>query len=109
MLHKALRLLRVFHDKSQTQLSRELGISKSHLSEIEHNKKLPSLELLKKYAEVFNVPLSSILFFAENVNQRPKARKLRSAIARKIIKILEMIDEEEGKETESTTKRKISA
>jgi transcriptional regulator with XRE-family HTH domain len=85
-------LLRVFHDKSQTDLAKELEISKSHLSEIEANKKAPSLELLQKYAEVFQVPLSSILFFAENVDKRPNVQKLKGAVASRVLKILELID-----------------
>ena len=39
MQSDALRLVRVFHDMSQTALAERLGISKSYLSEIEKGEK----------------------------------------------------------------------
>ena len=65
MQHEALRLVRVFHDLNQSTLAERLEISKSFLSEIESGKKTISLELLNKYAEIFNMPVSSLMFFAE--------------------------------------------
>ena len=67
MQHEALRLVRVFHDMNQTTLAERLQISKSYLSEIESGKKQVTLELLQKYADTFGMPLSSLLFFAEQV------------------------------------------
>jgi len=65
----ALRLVRVFHDMSQTDLAGKLKISKSYLSEIEKGeKKKVTLELLERYSEVFNIPMSSLMFFAEQVD-----------------------------------------
>jgi transcriptional regulator with XRE-family HTH domain len=63
MLGKALKLIRSYYDLSQTELCSRLGISNSHLSEIESGKKQPSIELLRKYSDYFEIPLSSILFF----------------------------------------------
>ena len=68
MLNKALRLLRVFHDLKQKDLAEKLGVSKSYISEIESGKKTPTLALLERYTEVFEVPTSSILFLAENLD-----------------------------------------
>lgn len=48
MLNEALRLIRVYHDLTQTQLCNQIGISNSHLSEIEKGKKQPSLDLLSR-------------------------------------------------------------
>ena len=90
MQHEALRLVRVFHDLSQTALADRLGISKSYLSEIEGGKKAVTLELLEKYAEVFNMPASSLLFFSERLNDS-KPEKVRSAVAGKVIKMLDWI------------------
>lgn len=91
MQHKALRLVRVFHDMNQSALAERLGISKSYLSELESGKKSPTLELLQKYAETFNMPLSSLLFFAENVDNPSRSDKARSAIAGKALKMLQWI------------------
>lgn len=91
MQHEALRLVRVFHDMNQSALAERLGISKSYLSEIEGGKKSPTLELLEKYAETFNMPLSSLLFFAENVDNPSRSNKVRTAIAGKALKMLQWI------------------
>ena len=49
MQNDALRLMRVFHDMSQTNLADKLGISKSYLSEIEKGeKKKVTLDLLEQ-------------------------------------------------------------
>ena len=71
MLHRALKLLRTSHDLKQKQLAKQLGISASHLSEVESGQKTPSLVLLERYGEVFEVPVSSILFLAENIDCQP--------------------------------------
>ena len=91
MQHEALRLVRVFHDLSQSALAEKLSISKSYLSEIESGKKQPTLELLQKYADFFNMPLSSLLFFSENLESPTKADRVRLAVASKALKMLDWI------------------
>ena len=71
MLYRALKLLRTSHDFKQKELAKKLEISASHLSEIESGQKTPSLVLLERYGEVFEVPVSSILFLAENIDCQP--------------------------------------
>lgn len=93
MLHKALRLMRVFHDLSQKDLAEKLDISKSYLSEIESGKKQPTLSLLERYSQVFEVPVSSIIFFSEHIGEKPNHQKLREAISSKVLTILEFIAE----------------
>lgn len=89
MLNKALRLIRTYHDMSQTELCVELGMSNSYLSEIEAGRKQPSLDLLKKYSDYFEIPLSSILFFSENIERKELTGNIRKSIASKVISILE--------------------
>ena len=60
MINEALRLLRVFHDLKQFEMAEKLGISKSHISEIEKGSKSPSLDLIERYASEFSIPVSSI-------------------------------------------------
>lgn len=90
MQHEALRLVRVFHDMNQTALADKLQISKSYISEIESGKKQVTLELLQKYADAFGMPLSSLLFFSEQVGDQPR-EKVRKAIAGKVVKMLDWI------------------
>lgn len=96
MLSEALRLLRVFHEMTQNDLSEKLGVSKSFVSELENNNRTPSLDTLNKYAEVFNVPVSSIIFFSENIENAKRGKivgeSLRRAIANKVIKFLQVIE-----------------
>lgn len=89
MINQALRLIRSYHDLSQSELCTELGLSNSYLSEIESGKKQPTLDLLKRYSEFFDIPLSSILFFSENLEAAKSSDRLRRNIAGKIISILE--------------------
>lgn len=97
MLHRALRLLRTYHQLSQVELAKRLGISNSYLSEIEKGEtKEPSLELLSKYAEIFKMPVSSILLFSERLGDQAKAgTKLRIASADKILRLLEWLEEQQ--------------
>lgn len=84
-------MVRVFHDLSQTALAERLGISSSYLSEIESGKKSVTLELLQKYSEIFNMPMSSLLFFSENVGNVSGSQKARAVIASKALRMLEWI------------------
>ena len=51
MLGEALRLIRVFHDVKLNELAEQLGVSKGYISEIESQKKKPSLDLIEKYSK----------------------------------------------------------
>lgn len=88
--------MRVFHDMKQHQLADRLNISTSHLSEIESGKKQPSLQIMERYSSEFGIPVSSILFFSENLGNPNQASKLasrqRGAIARKVISFLQLIE-----------------
>lgn len=92
MLSEALRLIRVFHDMKQQELADELGLSKSYLSELENGKKAPSMDVIQKYSDRFGIPASSIMFFAENLNNPGKAAKTRSAIAGKVLQFLQFVE-----------------
>lgn len=92
MIHEALRLMRVFHDLKQVELAEKLGISKSHISEIEKGNKSPSLDLIQRYATEFKIPVSSIMFFAEELPNAKSGEKIRSKIAGKVIDILRFVE-----------------
>ena len=92
MTNEALRLIRVFHDLKQVELANMLGISKSHLSEIESGTKSPSLTLIERYADVLDMPLSSIMFFAEELPRAKTGDKIRSRVANKAIHFLQFVE-----------------
>ena len=90
MISDALRLIRVFHDLRQKELAEKLGIAPSHLSEIEHGKKQPTLQLLEAYAVEFKMPVSSILFFSEQMSGG-RAERIRTQVSKKVVTLLDFI------------------
>lgn len=97
MINEALRLMRVFHDMTQGALAERLGVSKSHLSEIEGGKKRPTLDLLERYAGAFDVPVSSIMFFSENLDDGRAAEKAQVYVSGKILALMRFIAERSGR------------
>ena len=98
MFGEALRLVRSFHDMNQSELALELGISRSYLSEIESSRKVPSLELLQKYASRFDIPLSALVFFSEQVDGPARDKKVREFLGNKAIALLQWIEQKQKRE-----------
>jgi transcriptional regulator with XRE-family HTH domain len=97
MLNEALRLIRVFHDITQRDMAARLQIAPSYLSEIESGKKEPTMLLLKKYSDEFKIPMSSILFFAEHMEDGQAATKLKTAVSEKVLALLRFIAARSGR------------
>lgn len=93
MIAKALRLIRQFHDLNKSQAAEKLGFSKEFLVAIESGKKPIDQSILLKYAEVFDIPVSSLSFFIIEANELNKNKSISSSVrekmAGKILKILE--------------------
>ncbi len=104
MYDRALKTLRQYHRLTQSDLADQLSMSRSYLNEIERKRKEPSLEILSKYAERFDIPLSSLMLFAEQT-QNPKLDKARLYVADKVMKMLEWIAEDEDNVEETAQKR----
>lgn len=96
MFGEALRLVRSFHDMNQSELALALGISRSYLSEIESGKKVPSLDLLQKYASKFDIPLSALVFFSEQVDEPSRDKKIRNLVGGKALSLLQWIEQRRG-------------
>ncbi|EKO3480161.1 helix-turn-helix transcriptional regulator [Vibrio fluvialis] len=95
MLHKALRLIRKYHNKSPSEAALALGISKNELSEIESNQRPVSPDLLNKYANLFELPVSSLVLFSETIEKERKYSQIvRKSLAGKALKILEWMTDE---------------
>jgi len=95
MINRALKLLRTFHQLSQVELAKRLGLSNSYLSELESGIKSPSIEILEQYSVVFKLPLSSILLFSEQLESATPGNKLKIKAADKVLKLLEWVAEKE--------------
>lgn len=56
-----IRLLRTAEGLSQTELARQLNISRSYLSQVENGRKEPGLLLLKKLGRILRVPTALLV------------------------------------------------
>ena len=92
MMHRALRLVRVYHDLNLSETSERVGLSKSYISEMERGRKKVSLDVLDKYAASFNIPVSSLMLFGERTNDGEFSEDTRAYIADKALKMLEWIE-----------------
>lgn len=99
MTGNALKLIRQYHNLNQTQLAIKLSMSTSYLSELESGKKEPTLDVLQRYAKLFNVPLSSLVVFSETLAGEHSVSKARSFISRKMLKILDWIADNDAQKT----------
>lgn len=109
MLNKALKTLRVFNEYSQTEMAQRLGVNKSWISEIENGHKAPTLSLLQNYADVLDIPLSSIMFFSENLEGGGTPERTRVFVSKKILAILDYIAARGGGNDDAEAEEDISA
>lgn len=84
-------VLRICNNLSQKDIAQKIGISKSYISEIEANKKHPSLKTIAELCLVFQIKMWELFYLAEHlgnadtiVNQNP----IRKVINLKFIAIL---------------------
>ena len=61
MLNEKIKKLRISHGISQVVLAKELGVSKQCISNWENDNVLPSIEMLIKIANYFNVSTDYLL------------------------------------------------
>lgn len=89
MIGEALRRIRKDKGWTVQVTADQLGISKSHVSEIENGKKTPSYELLKKYSDEFKIPLSALFFFEETLEGEGRfSASARKVLGRSILRLL---------------------
>ena len=93
---EALRLLRIFNGYKSAELAKKLELSQSYVSELENGKKQPTMEVLGKYAKVFEMKKSTLMLFAESLEGEEIKNDKKQRIARagmKLLKILEKVGE----------------
>ena len=96
MLNRVLRLLRTYMGLRQTEAAERLGISQSYLSEVESGAKVPTLELIGRYSSTFEVPVSTIMLFSENLDDKSSLAKARTLVAGKVVGLLEFLEGRAG-------------
>ncbi len=92
MIGEALRLLRTLHDEKLVDLAKELNVSAGYLSEMEHEKRKPNLEIIEKYAKHFKVKKSAILLFAEELDEDSVKGRFKGFARSKMIRLLQIIE-----------------
>jgi transcriptional regulator with XRE-family HTH domain len=105
-LSEALKLMRAYHDVSQSDLANDLGISRSYLSEVESGRKQPSLDLLKLYSTRFEVPLSAIMLFSETVESGAVAERVRKVSTVAALKFLNWV--KDARERRAAVGKKVA-
>lgn len=96
---EALRLLRIFNGYKSAELAKKLELSQSYVSELENGKKQPTMEVLDKYAKVFEMKKSTLMLFAESLEGEEIKNDKKQRLARagmKLLKILEKVGEFEN-------------
>jgi transcriptional regulator with XRE-family HTH domain len=91
MINEALRLARIFHNLKQKELAEALHLSPSYLNEIEAGKKQVTMEILQRYSSYFRIPISSLLYFAEQ-KSKTGGKRAPNPIAVKALKMLDWVD-----------------
>jgi len=98
MYGNSLKRLRLIYGYKAKDLSKLLEVTPGYLSELENNKKNPSLDLLTKYSVLFDIKLSQLIKINEEFHDNSGSKEdLESRILKKWIKIMSKgidIDEE---------------
>ena len=89
---EALRLLRIFNGYKSAELAKKLELSQSYVSELENGKKQPTMEVLDKYAKVFEMKKSTLMLFAESLEGEEIKNDKKQRIARAGMKLLTLLE-----------------
>ncbi|MFE1629102.1 helix-turn-helix domain-containing protein [Brevibacillus reuszeri] len=100
MIGETLKKLRAIYGLTSAQMREELGISTSYLSEIENQKKMPSLELLESYSKVLGIKKSSIVLLSEKLEDAEGKNSSREFIRGIMVRLIDLtaIDVNESEE-----------
>ncbi|MEZ5832507.1 MAG: helix-turn-helix transcriptional regulator [Dongiaceae bacterium] len=91
MINEALRLLRLYCGFSQAEMAKRLSVAQSMISDVEGGRKNVTLDLLEAYSAAVGVRMSQLLFFAEQIEGQPIARRGQLIVADKVLRLLEKL------------------
>ncbi|HFG6877093.1 helix-turn-helix transcriptional regulator [Acinetobacter baumannii] len=101
MIAKALKLIRQYHELDRSETAAKLGLSKDYILALESGKKPIDRNILNKYSEAFDIPVSSLTFFiveSPNLNKKRKISEIaKEKMAGKILDIMEWSIKKDGK------------
>lgn len=93
-MHEKIKKLRKDRGWSQGELAEKLGVHTTHVSRLETGRYAPSLELMKKIAELFEVTTDYLLYESVD-NQGPVNLQDKSLLER--MKLIESLEEHDRK------------
>ena len=64
-LGKVLKLFRLTEERNVKSVAEKIGVSCTYISEVENDNKSPSVKLLKKFSECYEIPSSEFLRIEE--------------------------------------------
>lgn len=105
MIGDTLKRMRTIYGYKAIQMSKELNISTSYLSEIENNKKQPSLKLLQKYADIFGLKLSSLILLYEKLDESNDKENLQRTMKRAMEKLIVLFSDNEVDKNEPSNEK----
>lgn len=105
MIGDVLKRTRAIYGYKAKEMSAMLGISSSYLSEIENNKKKPTLDILEKYAEIYDIKLSSLILLAESIDEAEKAGKGTAFVRKMMFHLIETMSKSVENLSETTAEK----
>ncbi|BCV39041.1 helix-turn-helix domain-containing protein [Shewanella algae] len=98
MIHRALKVIRQYHDLSLSELSATFGISKQQLQKLESGEKPVDNSILSKYSQEFDIPVTTLVMFSAHIsNEKRISKKFREAATGAILDISEWILDKNAK------------
>jgi transcriptional regulator with XRE-family HTH domain len=90
---RTLRAIRLFHRQSLGEAATNLQCAKSFISDLENDKRTPSLDTLGRYAAVYDIPVSSIMLLIESETRKPTSLRdtIKVAVTKKLLGVLEIM------------------
>ncbi|MNO77619.1 Transcriptional regulator ClgR [compost metagenome] len=95
MIGDVLKRTRVIYGYKASEMSSLLGISNSYLSEIENNKKQPSLDILQSYSKILGIKLSSLILLSENFDEAEKQNRSQEFIKSMMLRLINFMSKNE--------------
>lgn len=74
-LGNAIKLLRTETGVSQKSFAKQLGITGPYLSQVENDRKVPSLELLRGISNQLQISVPMLIMYAMEPEDIPKAKR----------------------------------
>lgn len=91
LINEALRVVRLYWGKTQSELAGLLGISQGYVSDIEKGNREVTLDLLGRYSRALGIPMSSLMLFAEQMEGGPPVARGKLLLAGKALNFLKRI------------------